>query len=227
MANFKKLDELAQMGKLFEDQPEVDKNVRQYKEVLRNTVEKQKALDGLVKEIDDSVTNDMTLTPSKKYEREKYVTERLELNLSFQTKVNYLNAWLRDQVNFNAKFAELTIDCNENFDEVFKKVEDIAKTDIPLTGNLNNYKHNNFEDVLNTIIGAHGTTEPAVVAIKALVEGENPNYAIKNAIDTYYDIDDAGAHTPELFIKHMQHMLQKYKNEFYLYIKSLVLKAKK
>lgn len=116
---------------------QIDNKVNHYKTML-------KAYEDLAEVISKKILHIESIELSQKtlddiYEKNKLILEKLEIENTIFNKKQFFEMWLKRSAEYEQKFALITEECNEKFDEVEAEAKEIALTNIKLKSYMEKY----------------------------------------------------------------------------------------
>ena len=143
------VEEIAQLIEILKGKPEIDEKVNYYKGVL-------KSVDAKIKGIDERLERKYTtetlkifgVTVNKKimldeYDIAKLEIEKLDAESELFYKQQYFENWLKRSQEFEKKTAEITEECNTNYDALILEATEVAKSNIRLANVMGEYAKKN------------------------------------------------------------------------------------
>lgn len=130
--------ENAQMLALdLQQKEQIDSKINYYKTML-------KAYEDLAEVISKKVLFFDSIELSQKslddiYEKNKLILEKLEIENTIFNKKQFFEMWLKRSADYEQKFAMITAECNEKFDEVEAQAKEIALGNIRLKSYMDKY----------------------------------------------------------------------------------------
>jgi len=99
---------------------EIDQKLNYYKSII-------KAYSDLIDAIDKKVEAE-----TDEYTKNKLILEKLETENRIESQKGFFEMWLTRSRDYDAKFAMISNECNEKFDETYAKFKEIAESNIIL-----------------------------------------------------------------------------------------------
>ncbi|MBK7362930.1 MAG: hypothetical protein IPJ01_11600 [Micavibrio sp.] len=107
---------------------EIDQKTDYYKSLI-------KTYSDLVESIDKKVE-----TETDEYTKNKLIIEKVETENKIFSMKGFFEMWLERSRDYDSKFAMITKECNDKFDETFEKFKEISKLNILLSSWLQKYE---------------------------------------------------------------------------------------
>jgi len=116
---------------------EIELKKEHYKSILKGYSDLIDAIDKKI-ELMDSIVGEQNNTDIA-YNKAKLVIEKLEAENVIFEKKKFFEMWLQRSIEYAEKFAKVTFECNEKFDEAEAKAKEIALKDIRLKSYMAKY----------------------------------------------------------------------------------------
>lgn len=133
MQKFKTLDEIGQLVRLLQSEPEIKNKVYHYESVIKSS-------DKLVKAIEERLSTTTDNYDAAKLELEKIDTEQKVFNST-----QYYSIWSHRAVDFDTRYKEIVADCEANYNTIIAEGEVVCKSN-PILSMLMT-KHGELENV--------------------------------------------------------------------------------
>lgn len=162
MQKFKTLDEINQLVRLLQSEPEIKNKVEHYNSVIKSS-------DKLVKAIEEKLSNTTDRYESAKLELEKIDAEQKVFNAT-----QYYQIWSHRAVDFDIRYKEVVADCDANYDTIIAEGEVVREKNA----------------VLNMLMGEHAKLENVsdklrveyYLMVRQAVENHKKHYGIKGSL---------------------------------------------
>jgi hypothetical protein len=126
-------EEIAKDRRLLEAKPEIDRKLAFYKgtmlaiEKMFNSIE-ERIKRGYITETSTflGIFKVKTKKFLDEYDLGKLEVEKYELEAEVFAKTSFYEQWLKRSKDYEVRFEEITLECNEHFDETLLKAKDIA-----------------------------------------------------------------------------------------------------
>lgn len=133
MQKFKTLDEINQLVRLLQSEPEIKNKVHHYESVIKSS-------EKLVKAIDSKLSN-----CTDDYEAAKLELEKIDAEQKVFNSMQYYQIWSQRTVDYDFRYKEIVEECNANYDTIIAEGEVVRKTN-PII-NMIMVKHSEMEKV--------------------------------------------------------------------------------
>lgn len=137
MQKFKTLDEINQLVRLLQSEPEIKNKVSHYESVIKSS-------DKLVKAIEEKLAN-----TTDKYEAAKLELEKIDAEQKVFNSTQYYQIWSHRAVDFDIRYKEVVADCDSNYDTIIAEGEVVRKKN-PILDMIMG-KHSELENVDNRL----------------------------------------------------------------------------
>jgi hypothetical protein len=107
---------------------EIDQKCNYYKSIIKTYSDLCDAIDKKIEKTDDD------------YEKCKLIIEKLDVEDRIFSMKGFFEMWLQRSNDYDKKFAMITQECNDKFDETYAKFKELAKTNIILTSFVQKYE---------------------------------------------------------------------------------------
>ena len=134
MQKFKTLDEISQLVRLLQSEPEIKNKVYHFESVIKSS-------DKLVKAIEE----EMLPNAKGNYEAAKLELEKIDAEQKVFNSTQYYHIWSHRAVDFDMRYKEIVADCEDNYDTIIAEGEVVCKSN-PILSMLMN-KHSELENV--------------------------------------------------------------------------------
>lgn len=151
-------EESIAIAKLIESKSEIDKKVEYYKSLLKNSLA---IIEGANELIDFGrktewfsflgikITKNIILTP---YDKAKLEKEIIEADTQMWYQQQYYENWLNRLTDYEKKWDEITAECEQNFERISEKAEQVRKANPFFNAELNKLgDHNGDRDKKNQL----------------------------------------------------------------------------
>ncbi len=119
------------------DKEQIDLKINFFKTMLKAYEDLAEVIDKKVLFIDSIELSQKSLDDI--YEKNKLILEKLEIQSSSFNKKQFFEMWLKRSADYQQKFAMITAECNEKFDEVEAQAKEIALGNIKLKSYMDKY----------------------------------------------------------------------------------------
>lgn len=119
---------------------EIDQKLDYYKAILKAYEDLGKAIDQKVEELEESTDAQSV------YQKNKLIIEKLENSNNIFEKKKFFEMWLSRSTEYDRKFALITKECNEKFDELESVARALAENNIQLKSFMNKYDSEENKD---------------------------------------------------------------------------------
>lgn len=133
MRNFTTVQETEQLVELLKQKPEIDGKIKYYKGVLLSIDKKIQSIDKRIKKGYKRETYKIFFIPILKnvvldsYDIASLEYEKLNLEAELFYKQQLFESWLKRSKDYENKVAEITADCNQNYEKVYEEAVELAK----------------------------------------------------------------------------------------------------
>lgn len=149
MKKYTPVQETQKLVELLKQKPEIDEKINYYKGVLKATDTQIKSINTRIERGYTTETFRFLFIPVMKkivldeYSIAKLEIEKLEAENKLFYQKQYFENWLSRSRDYEVKMAEITADCNANFDKVMEEAVEVAKSNIRLQSVMNEYPKKN------------------------------------------------------------------------------------
>lgn len=123
---------------------QIDNKINYYKTMLKAYEDLAEVISKKILHIESIELNQKTLDDI--YEKNKLILEKLEIENTIFNKKQFFEMWLKRSSEYEQKFAMITAECNEKFDEVEAEAKEIALTNIKLKSYMDKYEAEENKD---------------------------------------------------------------------------------
>jgi vacuolar-type H+-ATPase subunit I/STV1 len=162
MQKFKTLDEINQLVRLLQSEPEIKNKVNHYESVIKSS-------DKLVKAIEERLAN-----TTDNYEAAKLELEKIDAEQKVFNSTQYYQIWSHRAVDFDIRYKEVVADCDANYDTIIAEGEVVRKKN-PILDMIMG-KHSELENVDNRL------RVEFYLAVRQAVENHKKHYGIKGSL---------------------------------------------
>lgn len=141
MQKFKTLDEINQLVRLLQSEPEIKNKVHHYESVIKSSEKLVKAIDSKL----ESLLSKKLLNEDEKYLEAKLELEKIDAEQKVFNSMQYFQIWSQRAVDYDFKYKEIVEDCNANYDKIISEGEVVRKTNPVI--NMIMVKHSEMENV--------------------------------------------------------------------------------
>lgn len=148
------VEEVKELVALFKQKPEIDRKVTFFKESLL-------ALDNQLDNLQDRISRGkreikysffgLPITSVERldsYEIGKLRLEKLQIENDMFSKKQYYELWLQRSKEYEVKYEETTKECNEYFDAMLKKANEVSEKNFRLADGIDKYSNPNNDQKL-------------------------------------------------------------------------------
>lgn len=149
MAKFSTIEEITQLVEILKGKPEIDQKITYYKGVLKATDCQIKAIATRIERGYTTETFKFLGAPINKrimldeYDIAKLEIEKLDAESKLFYQQQYFENWLQRSQEFEKKTAEITSECNDNYDMLIVEAIEVAKTNPRLALVMSEYDKKN------------------------------------------------------------------------------------
>jgi len=152
MKKFSTIEETTQLVEMLKGKPEIDEKIKYYKGVLIATDTQIKAIDTRIERGYTTETFKFLGVPINKkimldeYDIAKLQIEKLDAESKLFYQQQYFENWLKRSQEFEKKTAEITAECNANYDSIVLEAVEVAKSNPRLALVMSEYDKKNPEN---------------------------------------------------------------------------------
>lgn len=140
MQKFKTLDEIGQLVRLLQSEPEIKNKVYHFESVIKSSDKLVKAIDYKLEDFSKK-----TLNNDEKYLEAKLELEKIDAEQKVFNSTQYYSIWSHRAVDFDVRYKEIVADCEANYDTIIAEGEVVCKSN-PILSMLMT-KHGELENV--------------------------------------------------------------------------------
>jgi hypothetical protein len=121
---------------------EIEQKIEHYKTILKAYGELVNAIDGKIEKLSLSIGDNppAIVNADVNYEISKLTIEKLDAENTILDKKKFFEMWLKRSAEYEKKFATITKECEENFEQVESEAKEIAKGNIKLQSYMGKYE---------------------------------------------------------------------------------------
>jgi hypothetical protein len=170
MQKFKTLDEIGQLVRLLQSEPEIKNKVDHYESIIKSS-------DKLVKSISNKLESFSKRTDLDLDEcilEARLELEKIDAEQKVFNSTQYYQIWSHRAVDFDIRYKEVVADCEANYDNIIAEGEVVRKTN----------------HVVNMLMGEHDKLENVsdklrveyYLMVRQAVENHKKHYGIKGSL---------------------------------------------
>lgn len=114
---------------------EIDQKLNYYKSIIKTFSDLSEAIDKKI----ETFTDDDLKNPDKVIEKSRLILEALDIDNRIFSMKGFLEMWLARSNDYDKKFAMITAEVNEKFEQVEARAKEIARVNIMLLSAMTQY----------------------------------------------------------------------------------------